>query len=132
VTMERSLRATGIANAATLSVSHTMAAPFCPRVWCKLQIARRNTYFINARNIVTARRTSLSLSLSLSLSRLPVSISWTAMSERDGKREKGREGQRERDSERETARERERERERQRERQREIFIPPRLWKRSHR
>jgi len=54
--MERSPCATGIANAATLSVSHTMAAR-C--VWCKLQIARRNTYFINARNIVTAHRSSL-------------------------------------------------------------------------
>lgn len=48
MTMERSLRATGIANAATLSVSHTMAAPSYRRAWCKLQIARRNTYFINA------------------------------------------------------------------------------------
>lgn len=66
--MERSPRATGIANAATLSVSHTMATSPVPVrlcVWCKLQIARRNTYFINARNIVTVRPHSLSLSQSL-------------------------------------------------------------------
>lgn len=44
-----------------------MAAPFCLCVWCKLQIARRNTYFINARNIVALSTEDVSPYLSLSL-----------------------------------------------------------------